>query len=201
MKIPTQKIQICVGIFLQHYTFLQKRTFSILYENFSRFVRKATTVGFKSLRFLCVTKKQKTPQLWCLLFFGPPEVLFAFFLLSTSPTAACSQSNFHQRSSLKTVHRTVFFTVGFKSLRFLCVTKKQKTPQLWCLLFFWPTRRDLNPHSPESESVALSNCATDGYKPHFSYGCFLLSNTINQRVLPKLRTALPARFGDPQAFW
>ena len=134
MKIPTQKIQICVGIFLQHYTFLQKRTFSILYENFSRFVRKATTVGFKSLRFLCVTKKQKTPQ-------------------------------------------------------------------LWCLLFFWPTRRDLNPHSPESESVALSNCATDGYKPHFSYGCFLLSNTINQRVLPKLRTALPARFGDPQAFW
>lgn len=42
MKIPTQKIQICVGIFLQHYTFLQKRTFSILYENFSRFVRKAT---------------------------------------------------------------------------------------------------------------------------------------------------------------
>ena len=84
--------------------------------------------------------KLKTPQLWCLLFFGPPEVLFAFFLLSTSPTAACSQSNFHQRSSLKTVHRTVFFTVGFKSLRFLCVTKKQKTPQLWCLLFFWPTR-------------------------------------------------------------
>lgn len=44
MKIPTQKIQICVGIFLQHYTFLQKRTFSILYENFSRFVRKATAI-------------------------------------------------------------------------------------------------------------------------------------------------------------
>ena len=144
------------------------------------------TIGFKSL---------------CFLFFGPPEVLFAFFLLSTSPTAACSQSIFHQRSSLKTVHRTVFLTVGFKSLRFLYVTKKQKTPQLWCLLFFWPTRRDLNPHSPESESVALSNCATDGYSAVFSYGCFLLSNTINQRVLPKLRTALPARFGDPQAFW
>ena len=43
MKIPTQKIKICVGIFLQHYTFLQKRTFSILCENFSRFVRKATS--------------------------------------------------------------------------------------------------------------------------------------------------------------
>ena len=48
MKIPTQKIQICVGIFLQHYTFLQKRTFSILCENFSRFVRKATTVNLKT---------------------------------------------------------------------------------------------------------------------------------------------------------
>ena len=46
MKIPTQKIQICVGIFLQHYTFLQKRTFSILCENFSRFVRKATNKGY-----------------------------------------------------------------------------------------------------------------------------------------------------------
>lgn len=45
MKIPTQKIQICVGIFLQHYTFLQKRTFSILCENFSRFVRKATIIS------------------------------------------------------------------------------------------------------------------------------------------------------------
>ena len=81
--------------------------------------------------------KNKKHRKGCFLFFGPPEVLFAFFLLSTSPTAACSQSIFHQRSSLKTVHRTVFFTVGFKSLRFLCVTKKQKTPQLWCLLFFF----------------------------------------------------------------
>ena len=40
---------------------------------------------------------------------------------------------------LKQIHHN-FFTVGFKSLRFLYVTKKQKTPQLWCLLFFWPTR-------------------------------------------------------------
>ena len=28
--------------------------------------------------------------------------------------------------------------------------------------FLWPARRDSNPRSPESESVALSNCATDG---------------------------------------
>ena len=26
----------------------------------------------------------------------------------------------------------------------------------------WSARRDLNPRSPESESVALSNCATGG---------------------------------------
>lgn len=44
MKIPTQIWIFCVGIFLQHYTFLQKRTFCILCENFSRFVRKATVI-------------------------------------------------------------------------------------------------------------------------------------------------------------
>lgn len=44
MKIPTQIWIFCVGIFLQHYTFLQKRTFCILCENFSRFVRKATAI-------------------------------------------------------------------------------------------------------------------------------------------------------------
>ena len=86
------------------------------------------TVGFKSPRFLSVTKNKRHHNYGVFYFFGPPEVFFAFFLLSTSPTAPCSQSIFHQRSSLKTVHRTVFFTVGFKSLRFLCVTKKQKAP-------------------------------------------------------------------------
>lgn len=42
MKIPTQIWIFCVGIFLQHYTFLQKRTFCILCEKFFHFVRKAT---------------------------------------------------------------------------------------------------------------------------------------------------------------
>lgn len=44
MKIPTQIWIFCVGIFLQHYTFLQKRTFCILCEKFFHFVRKATSV-------------------------------------------------------------------------------------------------------------------------------------------------------------
>lgn len=44
MKIPTQIWIFCVGIFLQHYTFLQKRTFCILCEKFFHFVRKATVV-------------------------------------------------------------------------------------------------------------------------------------------------------------
>ena len=96
---------------------------------------------------------------------------------------------------------TGLFSLRSASNPFFSLYIKNKKHRKGCLLFFWPTRRDLNPHSPESESVALSNCATDGYKPHFSYGCFLLSNTINQRVLPKLRTALPARFGDSQVFW
>ena len=162
---------------------------STLFSNFFKKFQKSSSVPQKRLKSLFFfVYKNKKHRKGCFLFFCPPEVLFAFFLLSTSPTAACSQSNFHQRSSLKTVHRTVFFTVGFKSLRFLCVTKKQKTPQLWCLLFFWPTRRDLNPHSPESESVALSNCATDGYSAVFSYGFLYL---INLKVLPKLHTVLP----------
>ena len=59
MKIPTQKIQICVGIFLQHYTFLQKRTFSILYENFSRFVRKATICLTKRIKYRLTFLKEK----------------------------------------------------------------------------------------------------------------------------------------------
>lgn len=61
------------------------------------------------------------------------------------------------------------------------------TPQRMFFIF-WPTRRDLNPHSPESESVALSNCATDGYSAVFSYGFLYL---INLKVLPKLHTVLP----------
>lgn len=32
------------------------------------------------------------------------------------------------------------------------------------LLFSWPARRDSNPRSSESESAALSSCATGGYK-------------------------------------
>ena len=80
--------------------------------------------------------KNKKHHKGCFLFFGPPEVFFLILLLSASYITACSQSYFLQLYALKTVHRTVFFTVGFKSLRFLCVTKKQKTPQLWCLLFF-----------------------------------------------------------------
>ena len=33
-------------------------------------------------------------------------------------------------------------------------------------VFLWPARRDLNPRSSESESAALSNCATGGYIFH-----------------------------------
>lgn len=62
MKIPTQIWIFCVGIFLQHYTFLQKRTFCILCENFSRFVRKATARLHISLttKNLIQTETRKT---------------------------------------------------------------------------------------------------------------------------------------------
>ena len=74
--------------------------------------------------------------------------------LSASLVASCAQLCLHKHSSLKMPHRGIFFTVGFKSLR----AGQKKTPRR--VSFFGPARRDLNPHSPESESVALSNCAT-----------------------------------------
>ena len=71
-------------------------------------------------------------------------------------------------SGYRTVHRTVLpnsllplvaeFGGRFKSLRFL-KKLKFKTDK-FALVGFWPARRDLNPQSPESESVALSSCAT-----------------------------------------
>ena len=40
--------------------------------------------------------------------------------------------------------------------------------------FYWPARRDLNSRSPESESVALSSCATGGYLAAISgYRCII----------------------------
>ncbi len=35
------------------------------------------------------------------------------------------------------------------------------------MLSLWPARRDSNPRSSESESAALSSCATGGYRPQF----------------------------------
>ena len=68
---------------------------------------------------------------------------------------------------------------------------------LWGIPEKWPARRDLNPCSPESESVALSSCATGGYvgrgAPDFLLRqyriiqtCGVALNTIIHH-LPKLR--------------
>ncbi len=45
---------------------------------------------------------------------------------------------------------------------FVCNCSKEKKQSKDCF-FLWPARRDLNPRSSESESAALSNCATGGY--------------------------------------
>lgn len=58
MKIPTQIWIFCVGIFLQHYTFLQKRTFCILCEKFFHFVRKATEIQKDNGSIIVEIKKQ-----------------------------------------------------------------------------------------------------------------------------------------------
>ena len=41
-------------------------------------------------------------------------------------------------------------------------------------LGIWSARRDLNPRSSESESAALSSCATDGNIKHGIFPCFYL---------------------------
>ena len=41
--------------------------------------------------------------------------------------------------------------------------EKTKSPHIKRELLHWPARRDSNPRSSESESAALSNCATGGY--------------------------------------
>ena len=41
--------------------------------------------------------------------------------------------------------------------------KKDRNTAVAVFLFEWSARRDLNSRSPESESVALSSCATGGY--------------------------------------
>ena len=46
------------------------------------------------------------------------------------------------------------------------------------VLLFWPVRRDSNPRSSESESAALSNCATDGYIKHYNIICFVFQELI-----------------------
>lgn len=73
MKIPTQIWIFCVGIFLQHYTFLQKRTFCILCEKFFHFVRKATIMG--SLVGMLKKKKFMTYSHENMLFVNPPLII------------------------------------------------------------------------------------------------------------------------------
>ena len=48
------------------------------------------------------------------------------------------------------------------------------------MLYFWPARRDLNPRSSESESAALSSCATSGYVIILTF-VGTLFNTFNKK--------------------
>ena len=54
----------------------------------------------------------------------------------------------------------LFFYAWFESLRF---SDKKIRLHFAMHSYFWPARRDSNPRSSESESAALSSCATGGY--------------------------------------
>ena len=84
------------------------------------------TLAFESLLSLCLYNKKRTPK--GVLFMVRQQdscfilnfylVLCGLFLVIISSTL-----------SLKTVHRTVFFTLAFESLLSLCLYNKKRTPK------------------------------------------------------------------------
>ncbi len=62
----------------------------------------------------------------------------------------------------KTVHRTVLLNVRCP-LRLQLPSCRINPTDIVGGVLFWSARRELNPQSPESESVALSSCATGSY--------------------------------------
>ncbi len=55
----------------------------------------------------------------------------------------------------------ISLSAPFESLRMQLYQRKKQSKDCF---FLWPARRDSNPRSSESESAALSNCATGGYQ-------------------------------------
>ena len=84
------------------------------------------TLAFESLLSLCLYNKKRTPkgvlfmvrQQYSCFILNFYLVLCGLFLVIISSTL-----------SLKTVHRTVFFTLAFESLLSLCLYNKKRTPK------------------------------------------------------------------------
>ena len=62
--------------------------------------------------------------------------------------------------SLKTVHRTIFFTLALESLLSLCLYNKKEHRKVF---FLWCANRDSNPGPTGYEPVALTNWAIGAY--------------------------------------
>ena len=82
------------------------------------------------------------------------------------------------------------------------VEQKNKAAFYDATLSLWPARRDSNPHSSESESAALSSCATGGYKrtavPSFififqSHWGYFSANARCPRTFLQCRISLSSR--------
>ena len=111
----------------------------------------------------------------------PSYFLLQFVVAVTASDGDCYLSNFRPRQcglfivilsstlSLKTVHRTVFLTVAFKSrYQFACKTKKQINKKLICFMVrvtgLEPVRRET--HAPQTCLSAYSS--TLAFISHFS---------------------------------
>ena len=88
---------------------------------------------------------------------GPPEgIRHAANVAATRPRA---RQPFTERLPFCKQNRPVRIPSFFAKL-------KRKRNTIGVTLSFWPARRDSNPRSSESESAALSSCATGGYCSH-----------------------------------
>ena len=109
------------------------------------------TLAFESLLSLCLYNKKEHQKVF--LFMVRQQyscfilnfylVLCGLFLVIISSTL-----------SLKTVHRTVFFTLAFESLLSLCLYNKKEHRKVF---FLWCANRDSNPGPTGYEPVALTN--------------------------------------------
>ena len=108
---------------------------------YCRFV-KINVCDFLTFKFFVISEKQKSTRKECFFAFGLPE-------------RVCSQARRYRRRYANLRH-----SASPSCKVELCDKRKTKKHPQGVLFCFWPTRKDSNLRPSESESDALSSCAT-----------------------------------------